>query len=149
MTDIRKILGTVLATKLESATEDDLRALEALPLAEIAHLFAVARDASASVSAPAAPADGTPAPRPGVSLKAALAEVMQSAEKPLTSNEIVARVAVLRPGSEEPSIRSEISRARKLGFIRLQGDPRGGTYTLAAAATSAQRAPSRAPRAIT
>lgn len=91
---------------------------------------------------PPAPPRPQPPGRAGMSLKEALVEVMQQAERPLTSSEIVARVMAMRPGSPDPSIRSEISRARKLGVIRLQGDPRGGTYTFA------PRIPTRpAPRA--
>jgi len=141
MTDTRKILRGILATRLESLTDDDLSALQGLPTTELVHLYALALDAGGASAPPAAP----PA-RPNISLKEALVEVMRSSEKPLTSNEIVARVTVLRPGSEEPSIRSEISRARKLGVIVLRGDPRGGTYTPAA---SVARAPSRASRAST
>jgi hypothetical protein len=81
-----------------------------------------------AVELPDAPA---PTPRPALGLREALVRVLRDAERPLTSNDIVARVQALRPNSPDPSIRSEITRARHMGIAKLTGEPRGGTYTVA------------------
>jgi hypothetical protein len=65
---------------------------------------------------PSTAPDGTPHT---MKLQTALVEVMRAAEKPLNVVEIIDRVRELRPGSLESSIRSEVSKARKAGFVKL------------------------------
>jgi hypothetical protein len=138
MKDMKQVLKRALAIRLERASTEDAEELAEqladLPAADFAEMLALARGAATETPAP------LPVARPNMSLKEALVEVMRATERPLTSNEIVARVIAVRPGSPDPSIRSEISRARKLGAIVLRGDPRGGTYTIAPVARST-RAP--------
>lgn len=128
--NIRKIWNSIIATRLESMTTEELLELNRTgALDGVAVPVGTFAPPTTSVRA-SAPPPHAPTGRPSMSLKEALVDVMSRAERPLTSNEIVARVIAARPGSPDPSIRSEISRARKLGVIALRGDPRGGTYTL-------------------
>lgn len=64
-----------------------------------------------------------------IKLQTALIEVMRAAERPLSVVEIIDRVRVIRPGSLESSIRSEVSKARKAGFVKLVSPTvRNGEY---------------------
>lgn len=142
MIDMKDVIKRALAIRIERASAEDVEELAAqladLPPVDFAEMLRITRSSAEGSRAPAA--------RPNMSLKEALSEVMRAAERPLTSNEIVARVIALRPGSPDPSIRSEISRARRVGTIMLKGDPRGGTYTASAALKSVPpRAAVRAP----
>jgi hypothetical protein len=57
-------------------------------------------------------------------------------DRPLTGEDIVTRVLALRPGTPVASIRSDISRGYRSGFLKLHGDVRnGGTYTLGRSGT--------------
>jgi hypothetical protein len=134
MSDIKRILNELIAARFETMTPNELATeLASLPLADLVRVYASGVLDSEVPQPPrlsAVARRDTPTQGEPVTLKAAFMRALHEAERPLTSNDIVERVIAIRPSSPEGSIRSEISRARKLGVVKLQGDPRGGTYTL-------------------
>lgn len=114
----RDILQTELARRISQMPLKDL-------LQELADEAPRAERPKTEKRSSTAP-DGSEHP---VKLQTALVEVMRKAEKPLSVVEIIDRVRVIRPGSLESSIRSEVSKARKAGFVKLVSPTvRNGEY---------------------
>ncbi len=98
----------------------ELRArLAAAPLSE---LVALLRD-SAPPPAPLAPSKA-PAPAGAPTVRSLIRRVLGRTS--LHSQEVVARVQALRPGTPGPTVRSDLSRMRVEGELKAVGPVRGG-----------------------
>lgn len=76
-----------------------------------------------SAPPPMGPSRASEAPPSGtiMTVREAVLRAIRDARAPLTSGEIVAAAAELRPGTAEPTIRAEISRMNAAGELHLQG----------------------------
>lgn len=112
----RDIILSELRNRLDTMTVEEQRALaRMIPTDQLLALAAIEPEATESLT-----------------MREAILRALDTAEKPLTSAELWQRAARLRPGSHEPSIRSEISALHRTNQIRVLGDPRhGGTYVAA------------------